>query len=141
MFQFQIYKKQHFSFQLTKLQMQSQYTKQEKSASNMTTYFKNLIVNFSSYMENKQPDKTDKDRFCKINSPKKFKLRSIKDIGLRIENDDWASNTTKDNTVQLHILNRSFNYTANIKKKQCIRFIFLLGEKYNDIIATKYNLL
>ena len=120
--------------------MQSQYTKQEKSASDMKTYFQNLTVNFSSYMGIKQPDKTDKDRFCKIYSPKKFKLRSIKDIGLRIENDDWASNTTKDNTIQLHILNRSFNYTANLKKKQCIRFIFLLGEKYNDIITTKYNL-
>ena len=134
----------------------------------MTTYFQNLTVNFNSYVGIKQPDMLDKDRFYKIYSPKKFKLRprediyldlkfniqtperiepwlnlfpSTKDIGLRIENDDWVSNTTKDNTIQLHILNRSFNYTANIKKNQCIRFIFLLGEKYNDIITTKYNVL
>ena len=37
--------------------MQSQYTKQEKSASDMKTYFQNLTVNFSSYMGIKQPDK------------------------------------------------------------------------------------
>ena len=131
----------------------------------MTTYFQNSTVNFNSYVGIKQPDMLDKDRFYKIYSPKKFKLRprediyldlkfniqtperiepwlnllpSIKGIGLRI---DWASNTTKDNTIQLHILNRSFNYTANINKNQCIGFIFSLGEKYNDIITTKYNLL
>ena len=148
--------------------MQSQNTKQEKSASNMTTYFQNLTVNFNSYVGIEQSDMTDKDRFYKIYSPKKFKLRttediylglkfniqaperikpwlnllpSIKDIELRIENNDWTSNTTKYNTIQLHILNRSFNYTANIKKNQCIGFIFLLGEKYNDIITTKYNVL
>ena len=134
----------------------------------MTTYFQNLTVIFNSYVQIKQPDMTDKDRFYKSYSPKKFKLRprediyldlkfniqtperiepwlnllpSIKDVGLQIENNDWASNTTKDNTIQLHILNRSFNYTINIKKNQCIGFIFLLGEKYNDIIDTKYNLL
>ena len=116
----------------------------------------------------KQPDKTDKDRFYKIYSTKKFKLRrrediyldlkfniqspkkivpwlnlllSMKDKGLRIENYDWASITTKENTIQLHILKRSFRYTTNIKKNQCIGFIFLLGEKYNDIITTRYNLL
>ena len=62
-------------------------------------------------------------------------------MGLHIENDDWASNITKDNTIELHILSRSFNYTICVKKNQCIGFIFLLGEKYNDIIDTKYNLL
>ena len=62
-------------------------------------------------------------------------------MGLHIESDDWASNITKDNTTELHILNRSFSYTICVEKKQCIGFIFLLGEKYNDIIGTKYNLL
>ena len=92
---------------------------------------------------------TDKDKFCKVYSPKKFKLRprddiyldlkfniqtpeiiepwlnllpSLKTLGLRIENEDWVTNKTKDNTIQLHILNRSFNYTASIKKNQCIGF-------------------
>ena len=48
---------------------------------------------------------------------------------LHIENEDWASNKTKDNTIQFHIVNRSFNYTASIKKNQCIVFIFLLDER------------
>ena len=61
-------------------------------------------------------------------------------MGLHIENEDWASNKTKDNTIQLHVLNRSFNYTVNVKKNECIGFIFLLGEKYTDIINIKYNL-
>ena len=62
-------------------------------------------------------------------------------MGLHIENEDWVSNKTKDNTIQLQILNRSFNYTINIKKNQCIGFIFLLGEKATDSINTKYNLI
>ena len=40
----------------------------------------------------------------------------IKNKALHIENDDWAENKTKDNTIQLHILNRSFTYTIDIKK-------------------------
>ena len=110
---------------------------------------------------------TENDKFYKVYSPEKFKLRprediyldlkfniqtpetiepwlnllpSLKGIGLHIENEDLASNKTKDNTIQLHILNRSFNYTVNIKKNQCIGFIFLLGKKYTDIINRKYNL-
>ena len=107
-----------------------------------------------------------RDRFYKVYSPDIFKLRvrgntylylkfdiqtletiepwlnlspSLKEMGLHIENEDWVSNKTKDNTIQLHILNRSFNYTINIKKNQCIGFIFLLGEKATDSINTKYN--
>ena len=41
---------------------------------------------------------------------------------------------------KLHILSRSFNYTVNIKKNQCIEFIFLLGERATDTIHTKYVL-
>ena len=41
--------------------MQSQNTKQEKSASNMTIYFQNLTVNFNSYVGIEQSDMTDKD--------------------------------------------------------------------------------
>ena len=111
---------------------------------------------------------TNKDKFYKVYSPEKFKLRprddiyldlkfdiqtpetiepwlnllpSLKSLGLHIENEDWAPNKTKDNTIQLHILNRSFNYTASIKKNQCIGFIFLLGERATDTIHTKYNVL
>ena len=53
-------------------------------------------------------------------------LPSLKELGLHIKNEDWASNKTNDNTIQLHILNRIFNYIASIKKNQCIGFIFLI---------------
>ena len=133
---------------------------------NIKTYFENLTVTFNSYVGIKKPDMTDKSRFFKVYSPIKFKLRprddiyldlkcnietphrvnpwlnllpSIKATGLRIENEDWKNNLTKDNTIQLHLLNTSFVYTIDIKKNQCIGFIFLLDERCNDIITTKYN--
>ena len=134
----------------------------------MTTYFENLTVTFNSYVGIKNRDMTKPDKFYKIYSPKKFKLRprgdiylelefniqmpdriepwlnllpSLKSTGLKIENDDWKDNLTKDNTIQLHILNTSFFYTIDIKKNQCIGFIFWLGERRDDKIFTKYNLI
>ena len=134
----------------------------------MTTYFENLTVTFNSYVGIKNRDMTKPDKFYKIYSPKKFKLRprgdiylelefniqmpdriepwlnllpSLKSTGLKIENDDWKDNLTKDNTIQMHILNTSFFYTIDIKKNQCIGFIFWLGERRDDKIFTKYNLI
>ena len=96
----------------------------------MSVYYRHLTVNFNSYIGIKQPNMTDKDKFYKVYSPEKFKLRprddiyldlkfdiqtpetiepwlnllpSLKSLGLHIENEDWASNKTKDNTIQLHI--------------------------------------
>ena len=130
--------------------MQNQNTRQE----NMTTYFENLTVTFNSYVGMKNPDMRKRDRFYKIYSPKKVKLRprediyldlkfniqtpdgiepwlnllpSLKSTGLKIENDDWKGNLIEDNTIQLHVLNTSFLYTIDIKKHQCIGFIFLLA--------------
>ena len=51
--------------------MQNQNTRQE----NMTTYFENLTVTFNSYVGIKNPDMTKPDRFYKIYSPEKFKVR------------------------------------------------------------------
>ena len=131
------------------------------------SYFRNLPVTFNSYKGIKKPDMTNSDKFYKIYSPKKFKLRprddiyldlkfnveaskeldpwisllpSIKELGLNIENEDWANNLTKDNTIQLHLLNKSFTYSINMSKNQCIAFIFLLGEFSTDLITTKYIL-
>ena len=131
------------------------------------TYFRNLTVTFNSYTGIKKPDMTNSDKFYKVYSPKKFKLRprediyldlkfnveaskeldpwislfpSIKKLGLNIENEDWANNLTKDNTIQLHLLNKSFTYSINMSKNQCIAFIFLLGEFSTDLITTKYIL-
>ena len=134
----------------------------------MSVYYRQLTVNFNSYIGIKQPNMSDKDKFYKVYSPEKFKLRprddiyldlkfdiqtpetiepwlnllpSLKTLGSHIENEDWVTNKTKDNIIQLHILNRSFNYTASIKKNECIGFIFLLGERSTDRIYTKYNIL
>ena len=131
------------------------------------TYFRNLTVTFNSYTGIKKPDITNSDKFYKVYSPKKFKLRpnedvyldlkfdleaskeldpwisllpSIKGLGLNIKNEDWANNLTKDNTIQLHLLNKSFIYSINISKNQCIAFIFLLREFSTDLITTKYIL-
>ena len=131
------------------------------------TYFRNLTVTFNSYTGIKKPDMTNSDKFFKVYSPRKFKLRprediyldlkfnveaskeldprisllpSSKGLGLNIENEDWANNLTKDNTIQLHLLNKSFTYSINMSKNQCIAFIFLLGEFSTDLITTKYIL-
>ena len=62
-------------------------------------------------------------------------------LGLYIENEDWQNNLAKDDTIQLHLLNKSFNYTIQIKEKLCLGFIFLLGQKPSDKIVTKFNIL
>ena len=59
-------------------------------------------------------------------------------MGLSIEDHDWKDNKTKQNTIQLHLLNKSFIYTVNINEKQCIGYIFLLVERYNNKITTEY---
>ena len=145
--------------------MQNRKTKEDKL---METNFKNLTINFNSYSGIKKPDITNKSHFYKIYSPEKFKLRprddihldlkfnvetpdrikswlnllpSLEGLGLYIENEDWQNNLTKDDTIQLHLLNKSFNYTIQIKEKLCIGFIFLLGQKPSDKIVTKFNIL
>ena len=132
----------------------------------MASFYRYLNVEFVSHTDTKQPNMTDAVRFYKVYLPEKFKLAprediyldlkfnintppgiepwlnllpSLKTLGLKLENEDWVSKKTKDKTMQLHILNRSFTYTR--KKKQCIGFIFLLGEKLNDVITTKYSTL
>ena len=65
-------------------------------------------------------------------------LPPLKGLGLSIENDYWAENKT-NNATELHILNKNLYHTFNFKKKQCIGFIFLLGEHCTDKITTKYN--
>ena len=134
-----------------KLQTQSQVTKQEKNRNNISVYYRHLTVNCYSYVGIKQPNMTDKDKCYKVYSPEKFKLRpkddiyldlkfdiqtpetikawlnllpSFKSLGLHIKNEDWVPNKTKDNTIQLHILNGSFNYIASIKKNNSVLGLF-----------------
>ena len=114
---------------------------------NRSTHFNIVNVTINSIVGSKQPEMHNPNRFYKIYSPEKLKLRPRDDIyldlklnietptqiepwinllpslnnrELKIENQD----ITKDDTIQLHILNRSFTYTSNIKKSQCIGYIF-----------------
>ena len=102
------------------------------------TQYNYLIIEIDSHTQVNQPDMTSTQDFYKIYSPKKFKLRprddiyldlqlkikvpntlepwinllpSLKGLGLKIEDNDWLSNKTKNGTIQLHILNRSFTRT------------------------------
>ena len=52
-------------------------------------------------------------------------ITTFKGIGLKLENQDWILNKAKGNTIQLHILNRSFTYTARIKKSIYWFYIFI----------------
>ena len=109
----------------------------------MTSCYRYLNVEFFSDTDIKQPIMTGKEKFYKVYSPEKFKivprqdiyldlkfdiaappgiepwlnlLPSLKGLGLKIENEDWISNKTKDNTIMLHILNRSLYHTVSIEK-------------------------
>ena len=111
----------------------------------MAIYYRYLNVEFVSHTDIKQPNMTEKGRLYKVYSSEKFKLAprqdiyldlefdittppgivpllnlllSLKGLGLKTENEDWISNKTKDNTIMLHILNRSFCHTVSIKKGQ-----------------------
>ena len=133
-----------------------QNRKTVKEIETVEKHFKNLTVNFNSYSRIKKPGITDKSHFYQIQSPGKLKLRprddihfdlkfnvetpdrirpwvnllpSSKGLGLYIENEDCQSNLTKDDTIQLHLLNKSFNYTIQVKEKQCIEFIFFIRTK------------
>ena len=58
-----------------------------------------------------------------------------------IENHPWVSNTLKDGTIQLEILNKSFYNTINIKKNQEIAYIFLMNQKFNEKIVSSDNII
>ena len=48
---------------------------------------------------------------------------------LSIENLNYISNKGRDKMIQLHILNRHFCNTINIKKPQELAYIFLINQK------------
>ena len=125
---------------------------------NSTATHNNFIVEIDSHSQVNQLNMTAKGDFYKIYLLKKFKLRprgdvfleskikinvpktlepwinllpSLKGLGLKIEDNDWVSNKTKNDTIQLHILNRSFSRTIEIRKKPnyCV-FIFIRTKEY-----------
>ena len=67
-------------------------------------------------------------------------LPTLKELGLAIEDHNWAVNKLKDKTIQLNILNKHFYDTITIKKIKNFH-MFLLGLKFNHKIVTKYTTL
>ena len=131
----------------------------------MATYFKTMEVEIGHYKCVKRPE--FKNSFHCIYSPEKFTLRprdnillnlkitvkapdclkawinllpTLKELGLAIEDHNWAVNKLKDKTIQLNILNKHFYDTITIKKIKNLH-MFLLGLKFNHKIVTKYTTL
>ena len=125
-------------------------------------YFRKLSVTFNSYVEIKQSDVTNSENFYTIYSPKKLKLGPrdaiVLDFKFNIttskELDPWIillptlkanalaiveKRETPKKTTELHLQNQSYYYGVNVKKEQCMAFIFLLGELNTDIIKTEYK--
>ena len=120
-------------------------------------YFRKLSVTFNAYVGIKQPHLTNSENFYSTYSPKKFTLKPRDDIVLDLklnittskELDPWISllPTLKANGLAIldkcetpkktiELQNQSYYYGVNVKKGQCIAFIFLLGELNTDIIKT-----
>ena len=59
--------------------------------------------------------------------------------GLPLENLDWISNKTKDSTIQVDILNKGFYNSVNVNKNQALLYSFLINQKSNEKVVTKYD--
>ena len=132
----------------------------------MTTYFTQIEVKIGAYQDVERPELNQNKSFYSIYSPETFTLRPrdsifldlkitvdaperlevwinllhcLKERGLIIEDHKWTTNKLKDDTVQLDILNKNFYNTTTIKKDQELGYMFLLGQKFNESINTKYN--
>ena len=58
-------------------------------------------------------------------------------MGLHVEDtENWTMNRTKNNTIQLHLLNRSHYYDVKIKKGDILGYTFLLGKLKSQNIKT-----
>ena len=62
-------------------------------------------------------------------------------MGLDIEDKEtWKMNKTKHNTIQLHLLNKSFYYKLKIKKGDILGFAFLLGKLDSQNVKINYHI-
>ena len=131
----------------------------------MTTYFTQIEVKIGAYEDVKRPELNQNKSFYIIYLPETFTLRPrdsifldlkitvdtperlegwmnllpcLKERGLIIEEHKCTTNKLKDNTIQLDILNNKFYNTTTIKKYQELGYMFLLGQKFNENIHTKY---
>ena len=79
----------------------------------MVAYFRHLTVNFNLHTGVKQPDMTSKDRFYKVYSPLKFKLRPRHLLRFKIR----YSNTRNIGTVVKFIAFIKKNWSAYRKQR------------------------
>ena len=59
--------------------------------------------------------------------------------GLSLENLDWILNKTKESTIQVDILNKGFYNSVNVNKNQVLLYSFLINQKSNEKVVTKYD--
>ena len=62
-------------------------------------------------------------------------------LGFDIEDKEtWFMNKTKQNTIQLHVFNKSFYYKIRIKKNDILGFGFLLAKKDGENLDILYKI-
>ena len=117
----------------------------------------NLLIKITHHSDISQPDYIKQQNAIVITSPENIKLEKRSDawidlkfniefesnyittwvkpstafgsLGFDIcDKDKWTMNKTKQDTIALHVFNRSFYYEINIKKGDILGYIFLLGE-------------
>ena len=66
-------------------------------------------------------------------------LSKYKQMGLFFEDYDWHHNRTKNNTIQLHLLNKSHYYNVKIKKDSPFGNLFIHGKTSNYRFETQFK--
>ena len=94
----------------------------------------NFLIMVEHHASVKQPDLTSKeDMYLDLKRNVEFDERSMEKFDL------WFNNITKNNTIQLHLLNKSHYYDVKIKKDSLFARLFILGKTPNDRFETQYK--
>ena len=56
-------------------------------------------------------------------------LATLKELGLAIEDHNWAAKKLKDESIQLNNLNKHFHNTITVTKKQELTYMFFIRTK------------
>ena len=83
------------------------------------------------------------DLKIKVNAPESLQawinlLPCLKEAAFAVEDHNWNTNKLKNETIQLNILNKNVYNTYTLKKDQELGYMFLLGQRFNEKINTKY---
>ena len=63
-------------------------------------------------------------------------------LGLDIEDkEQWYKHLTKNNTIMIHLKNKSFYYKIKIKPGDIIGYAFVLGKESNENVITEYKII